>query len=96
MNNEITTLVISAFAALLSLISMIIASILAIKSWHRSRVIYNLEEFVLRKLNGSQNDAEDRGFTAINDKLKTGKFVIESIQERIDGDWAVLIAQIKK
>lgn len=96
MNIEIITLVIAGFAAVLSLISIVIASILAIKSWHMSRVIYSLEEHVLRRFNGSQDDSGDRGLTAINNKLKTGKFVIESIQERIDGDWAVLISQIKK
>lgn len=79
-----------------SILALAISSIIAIKSWNKSRVIYKLDEFVLRKINGTREDADDRGFAAINEKLKTGDYIIESIQERKDGDWAVLIAQIKK
>jgi len=79
-----------------SILALAISTIVAIKSWSKSRVIYSLEEFVLRRINVTRDDANDRGFTAINEKLKTGRYVIESIQERKDGDWAILIACIKK
>lgn len=79
-----------------SILALTISSIIAIKSWNKSRVIYNLEEFVLRKINGTRDDATDRGFNAVNEKLKTGNYIVESIQERKDGDWAILVARIKK
>ena len=51
---------------------------------------------VIRKINGTKDDAEDRGFTALNKKLRSGNYIIESIHERKDNDWAVLLARVKK
>lgn len=71
------------------------AILVSIKSWHKSRAIYGLEELVLRKVKGSRDD-ETRGVEEINRKLQTGRYTIQGIQDRVDGDWAVILAQIKK
>jgi hypothetical protein len=96
MEIENLTLYASCLAILISIVALLISSALAIKSWHKNRVIYGIEELVIRKLNGSSDDAEDRGYTLLNEKLSSGSYIIESIQERNDNDWAVLLAKIKK
>lgn len=86
----------SMIAIAASFISLTLASIVAIKSWYKSRVIYELEEFVLRKIDGSRDDKENRGLAEINSKLKTGKYSIQAIQNRPDGDWAIILSRVKK
>ena len=72
-----------------------IAILVSVKSWHKNRTIYGLEELVLRRINGSKDDGA-RGIEDINKKLQTGKYTVQGIQDRVDGDWAVILAQIKK
>lgn len=86
----------SVVAILVSVISVVLSFAIAIKSWHKNRVIYDLEEKVLRKIDGSRNDGNGRGLGEIRELLKTGEYNIEAIQTRNDGDWAVLLARIKK
>lgn len=88
---EILTIIVSGAAIITSIISLLIS----IKSWHKSRVIYGIEECVLRRITGSRDD-DSRGIEEISKKLQTGKYVIQDIKDRVDGDWAVILAQIKK
>ena len=85
----------SVVAVLVALMSLLLSAVVAVKSWHKSRVVHGLEEFVLRKINGGRGDS-DRGLKEINEKLKTGKYTMQGIQDRVDGDWAVLLARVKK
>lgn len=82
--------------ALFSLIISIISAVIAVISWHKSRVIYEVEELVIRQINRTRDDADGRGLPKLNEKLKTGHYTILEVLERTDGDWAVLLARIKR
>ena len=82
--------------ALLSLFISIASAILTVISWRKSRVIYEIEELVIRKINGTHDDQDGRGLPKLNEKLNTGHYTILEILERTDGDWAVLLARIKR
>lgn len=88
-------LIIAIIAVIISVIALTISTIVAVKSWHKSRVVYELKEMVLRKVNGSREDSS-RGLEQIEQVLSTGKYSVEAILDRKDGDWAVLLARIKK
>lgn len=78
-------------AAILSTVAMFVS----VKSWHKSRAIYGLEELVLRRISGSRDD-DARGIDEINRKLKIGKYAGQGVQSRVDGDRAVILTQIKE
>lgn len=80
----------------LSLLISIISVVIAVISWHKSRVIYEIEELVIRKINGTRDDEDGRGLPKLNEKLKTGHYTILDTLERNDGDWAILLARIKR
>ncbi len=82
--------------ALFSMIISIISAVIAVISWHKSRVIYEIEELVIRKINGTRDDMDGRGLPELNQKLNTGHYTILGVFERTDGDWAVLLARIKR
>lgn len=82
--------------ALLSLFISIASAILTVISWHKSRVIYEIEELVIRKINGTRDDQDGRGLPKLNEKLNTGHYTILEVLERTDGDWAILLARIKR
>ena len=78
----------------LSPVISIISVVIAVISWRKSRVIYEIEEVVIRKINGTRRDG--RGLPELNQKLNTGHYTILEVLERADGDWAVLLARIKR
>ncbi len=82
--------------ALLSLFISIASAILTVISWHKSRVIYEIEELGIRKINGTRDDMDGRGLPELNQKLNTGHYTILEVLERTDGNWAVLLARIKR
>lgn len=82
--------------ALLSLLISIASVVVAVISWHKSRVIYEIEELGIRKINGTRDDMDGRGLPELNQKLNTGHYTILDVLERTDGDWAVLLACIKR
>lgn len=82
--------------ALLSLLISIISVVVAVVSWRKSRVIYEIEEVVIRKINGTRDDMDGRGLPELNQKLNTGHYTILEALERNDGDWAILLARIKQ
>lgn len=82
--------------ALLSLLISIISAVIVVISWRKSRVIYEVEELVIRQINRTCDDADGRGLPKLNEKLKTGHYTILDTLERNDGDWAVLLARIKR
>lgn len=88
-------MVISDWLSVGAIALSVVAILVSIKSWHKSRAIYGLEELVLRRANGSRDD-EARGIEEISKKLQTGRYTIQGIQDRVDGDWAVILARIKK
>ncbi|RKW03547.1 MAG: hypothetical protein D8B38_01590 [Candidatus Saccharimonas sp.] len=80
----------------LSPVISIISVVIAVISWRKSRVIYEIEEVVIRKINGTRDDRDGRGLPELNQKLNTGHYTILEVLERADGDWAVLLARIKR
>lgn len=80
----------------LSPVISIISAVIAVISWHKSRVIYEIEELVIRQINRTRDDADGRGLPELNQKLNTGHYTILEVLERTDGDWAVLLARIKR
>lgn len=80
----------------LSPVISIISAVIAVISWHKSRVIYEVEELVIRQINRTRDDADGRGLPKLNEKLNTGHYTILEVLERTDGDWAVLLARIKR
>ena len=73
----------------------IIAVIVTTRANYKSRAIYGLEEVALRKVDGTRDD-KDRGIKEISEKLQSGRYAIQGRQDRTDGDWAVILAQVKK
>ena len=82
--------------ALFSMIISIISAVIAVISWRKSCVIYEIEELVIRKINGTRDHMDGRALPQLNEKLKTGKYTILDTLERNDGDWAVLLVRIKR
>lgn len=82
--------------ALFSMVISIISVVVAVVSWRKSRVIYEIEELVIRKINSTRDDQDGRGLLELNKKLNTGHYTILEVLERTDGDWAVLLARIKQ
>lgn len=80
----------------IAMIISIISVVVAVVSWRKSRVIYEIEELVIRKINGTRDDMDGRGLPELNKKLNTGHYTILEVLERTDGDWAVLLARIKR
>lgn len=93
-NMSVETLL-AIIAIVASFLSLAITSVIAIKSWHKNRVIYGLEELVLRKINGTRDDSS-RGLREINAKLKSGNYTIQAIENRQDDDWAIILSRVKK
>ena len=85
---------IALLSLLISIASVVV--VVAVVSWHKSRVIYEIEELVIRKINGTRDDMDGRGLPELNQKLNTGHYTILEVLERTDGDWAVLLARIKR
>lgn len=82
--------------ALFSMVISIISVVVAVVSWRKSRVIYEIEELGIRKINSTRDDQDGRGLLELNKKLNTGHYTILEVLERTDGDWAVLLARIKQ
>ena len=80
----------------IAMIISIISVVVAVVSWRKSRVIYEIEELVIRQINRTRDDADGRGLPKLNEKLNTGHYTILEVLERTDGDWAVLLARIKR
>lgn len=74
----------------------IIALVISVKSWAKSRSIYKIETEVLRQPTGRSEDiyiSTDH----INKKLQSGEYTILHMAERkADGDWELILGRIKK
>lgn len=75
----------------------IVAIIISVVSWRKSRAIYKVERKTIRQFTGKHDDLEISEDT-LNEKLKNGEWAILHILERTksDGDWEVLLGRIKK
>ncbi len=80
----------------LTVVFSIIAFVISVKSWAKSRSIYKIETEVLRQPTGRKEDmyiSTDH----INKKLQSGEYTILHIAERkADGDWELILGKIKK
>jgi hypothetical protein len=80
---------------LAALMLSVIAIIISIRSWVKSRAVYGVEREVIRQYDGSKNDLtknEDR----FNEKLSSGKYTILATYERLDRNIEVLLGRLKK
>lgn len=86
------TIELTIFTIVISLIALLIS----IKSWAKSRSIYKIETEVLRQPTGRKEDmyiSTDH----INKKLASGEYTILHVAERkADGDWELILGKIKK
>ena len=80
---------------LLAIILGIIAIIISILSWVRSRAIYGVEREVIRQYDGSRNDL-DKNEDSLNKKLSAGKYTILATYQRFDRHIEVLLGKLKK
>lgn len=80
------------------IILSLLALIISIKSWVKSRSIYGVETYVLRQTTGNKDDIENGDKKMINHKLSSGEYTILSVQERTksDNDWELILGRIKK
>jgi hypothetical protein len=74
----------------------IIAIVVSVKAWHKSRAIYRVERFVIRQFTGERNDL-DKNENELNKKLSSGEYTILAVMERTksDKDWEMLLGRIK-
>ena len=79
-----------------TLVIAIIALVVSIKAWRKSRAIYGIERSVIRQYTGKHDDlykSED----ILNEKLSSGNYTILAVLERTksDSDWEVLLGRIE-
>jgi hypothetical protein len=80
-----------------SIIFSLIAVIISVYSWHKSRAIYDIEKYKFPKKVGDSKTNEDLEHEkAIKEKLKTGEWQILHIYERNNDELVVVIGKIKK
>ena len=84
---------------LLSIVSWIptllslVATVVSVMAWSKSRVIYGVETIVLRRPTGGHDDLVDEK-RLINEKLSSGHFAILSVLERRDNDVDLLLGKL--
>lgn len=82
-----------------AIIVSIVALVISIKSWHKSRVFYDLERYVI---GGSAGNVTDQ-LNLVKEKLNTGKYtILDTFEETYSGGGDgrnrvyILIGKIKK
>lgn len=75
----------------------VIAIIVSVISWQKSRAIYAVERKAMRQITGEHDDLYINE-SSLNEKLQSGEWTILHVLERTksDGDWEVLLGRIKK
>lgn len=80
-----------------SIIFSLVAIIISVYSWHKSRAIYDIEKYKFPKNVGDSKTSEDLNHEeALKEKLKTGEWQILHIYERNDNELMIVIGKIKK
>ena len=82
----------------LTLFASLVALIISVLSWKKSRVIYQFESLTIRQIRGRSDDAaHDKSVARLNKRLKSGSFTILNIATReADGDFQVFLGKVKK
>lgn len=82
---------------IITLVFSLIAIILSVYSWHKSRVIYDIEKYKFPKNVGDSKSEEDlRHEKELKEKLKSGKWQIAHIYERNSNELMVVVGKVKK
>ncbi len=82
---------------LAALIISLASILIAIYSWHKSRVIYKVERCVIRQVRGKRDDEHTLEPTKLNSMLKSGKYtIVTTYNRRADGDTEAILGQVKK
>ncbi len=81
---------------IVSLVIALIALVVSILAWRKSRAIYGIERDVIRQYTGKNDDlwkSEDN----LNKKLSSGDYTVLVVLERTrsDSDWEILLGRIK-
>lgn len=81
----------------ISFILSLIAVVISIISWYKSRAIYDIEKFKFPKRVGDSKTQDDiKHEEALKEKLKTGSWQILHIYERNNDELMVVIGKVKK
>lgn len=81
----------------MSITISIIALILAVLSWHKSRAIYDIEKYKFPKRVGDSKTEDDRRHEkALKEKLESGKWQILHIYDYNNEELMIVIGKIKK
>ncbi len=82
---------------IITLIFSLVAIILSIYSWHKSRVIYDIEKYKFPKNVGDSKTEEDlRHEKKLKEKLKSGKWQIVHVYERNSDELMIVVGKVKK
>lgn len=82
---------------IISLPFSLIAIIISIVSWHKSRAIYDIKKYKFPKSVGDSKTDEDlKHEKAIKEILGTGKWQILHIYERNNNELMIVVGKIKK
>ncbi|MBU4338175.1 hypothetical protein KKD57_01305 [Patescibacteria group bacterium] len=83
---------------ILTILFSVIAIIISIYSWQKSRAIYDIEKYKFPKnVGGSKTDEDEKHEQALKEKLKTGNWQILHIYERnVNNELMIVIGKIKK
>ncbi len=82
---------------ILTILFSVIAIIISVYSWQKSRAIYDIEKYKFPKNVGDSKTNEDiKHEKVIKEKLKTGNWQILHIYERNANELIVVIGKIKK
>lgn len=85
------------FGLIISFIFSLVAVVVSITSWYKSRAIYDIEKYKFPKNVGDSKTDEDKLHEkAIKEKLKTGNWQILHIYERNNNELMIVIGKIKK
>lgn len=81
----------------MSIFISIIALILAMLSWHKSRAIYDIEKYKFPKKVGESKTENDKNHErALKEKLKSGKWQILHIYDYSDDELMIVLGKIKE
>lgn len=90
MNIEFSSLIISFLFSL-------VAVVVSIASWYKSRAIYDIEKFKFPKRVGKSKTSDDiRLEEALKNKLKTGNWQILHIYDKSNDELMIVIGKVKR
>jgi hypothetical protein len=78
---------------ILTLATSVVALIISIMNWRKSRVIYGIE---WEEFSTSTIEAVNQKNKVINDKLKTGNYIVLAVEKNNDSEYTTIVGKVKK